>query len=280
MTQSTTQRAAALPARPRRAALAFGLHVLLAALALILAAGSAAAKCLPIAGIHYPGIVLASLPAEGTVRLSFLGHSSFLIETPEGASAVTDYNGIVRPPSLPNVVTMNNAHSTHYTDFVEPEIQVVLRGWAQEGGITHYDEKFKDLHVWNVPTNVRDFGGTRYNGNSIFVFKVNGLCIAHLGHLHHPLTEQHLGELGMVDVLLIPVDGSYTMSQEVAVEVIEQIDPSVIIPMHYFNEFTLTRFLELMKAQGRYGITIQDQPSMILSRRNLPHRKVVVLPGG
>jgi L-ascorbate metabolism protein UlaG (beta-lactamase superfamily) len=244
--------------------------------------GAALAQCLPVAGatpeIVPAGLETAALPAAGSVRLTFLGHSSFLIETPGGATVVTDYNGYVRAPEPPEVVTMNNAHSTHYTDFVEPEIEVVLRGWDPDGGVAEHDVAHRDLRIRNVPTNVRELGGARYNGNSIFVFEVANLCIAHLGHLHHVLTDVHLGELGMIDVLLVPVDGSYTMAQELMVEVIEQIRPSVIIPMHYFGSSTLGRFLGLI--DDRYEVVPQGQPTITLSRDDLPYNKVIVLPGG
>jgi len=129
-----------------------------------------------------------------------------------------------------------------------------------------------------VPTNVREFGGARMNGNSIFVFEVADLCIAHLGHLHHLLTDVHLGELGQIDVLLVPVDGSYTMAQELMVEVIEQIHPAVVIPMHYFSAFTLAGFLELVR--GRYEVVVKEEPTVTLARGTLPYRQILVLPGG
>ena len=202
------------------------------------------AQCFPIAGAE-PKLVpaafqQAALPA-GAVRLTFLGHSSFWIESAAGATAVTDFNGMILPPQIPDIVTMNNAHSTHYTDYVDPAIKHVLRGWDPKGGVALHDVTDLDMHVRNVPTNVRDLGGVRTNGNSIFVFEVADLCIAHLGHLHHVLTDVHLGELGMIDVLLMPVDGSFTMAQELMVEVIEQIQPAVVIPMHYFDFTTLSR---------------------------------------
>jgi L-ascorbate metabolism protein UlaG (beta-lactamase superfamily) len=244
--------------------------------------GTALAQCFPIAG-DFPAIVpvafeKAALPAAGSVRLTFLGHSSFLIETPQGATVVTDYNGYVQAPQPPDVVTMNNAHSTHYTDFLDPEIEIVLRGWNPDGGVARHDVTHLDLHVRNVPTNVRELGGARYNGNSIFVFEVASLCIAHLGHLHHVLSDVHLGELGLIDVLLVPVDGSYTMAQELMVEVIEQIRPPVIIPMHYFGSSTLRRFLGLI--EDRYEVVLQEQPTITLSRDELPYNRVIVLPGG
>jgi L-ascorbate metabolism protein UlaG (beta-lactamase superfamily) len=250
---------------------------LLAALMLFGVPSAAFAKCLPIAGLER-GFIKAALPEAGTVRLTFLGHSSFLIETPGGVTVVTDYNGFVRPRATPDIVTMNNAHETHYTSFVEPEIKFALQGWATEDGVTVHDRTFRDLQIWNVPTNARSAGGVRVNGNSIFVFQVAGLCIAHLGHLHHPLGQAHLEELGMIDVLLVPVDGVYTLDQEVMLQVIEQIGAPVVVPMHYFGPSTLTRFLALV--ESRYGVIVSTAPSVTFSRLNLPHRKVVVLPAG
>lgn len=249
----------------------------IAVLLLVLAASpGAAAKCLPIAGLQ-PGVIRAALPAEGSVRLTYLGHSSFLIETPGGVTAVTDYNGVNRPPRPPDIVTMNNAHGTHYTDFIRPEIRHVLRGWDPGGGLASHDLIERDLRVWNVPTNVRQGAGTRYNGNSIFVFEAGGLCIAHLGHLHHVLTDTHLAELGQIDVLLVPVDGGLTMSHAYMLEVIAQIDPPVVIPMHVFAPGSLNRFLSLIA--GRYDPIMADEPSVLLSRLTLPYRKVLVFPG-
>jgi L-ascorbate metabolism protein UlaG (beta-lactamase superfamily) len=257
---------------------------LIAAGAALWAVGSAAqafAQCFPIAGVEpqlVPAAVQqAALPA-GAVRLTFLGHSSFWIESAAGATAVTDFNGTILPPETPDIVTMNNAHSTHYTDYVDPAVKHVLRGWDPKGGVALHDVTDLDMHVRNVPTNVREFGGVRTNGNSIFVFEVADLCIAHLGHLHHVLTNVHLSELGMIDVLLTPVDGSFTMAQELMVEVIQQIQPALVIPMHYFDFTTLSRFTSLIG--DRYEVEIANTPTVVLTRHTLPYRKILVLPGG
>ena len=265
----------ALPLK-RRTAPRTWMLCLLVVQALSAFAYPAAAKCLPIAQ-NRAAVIPAALPQEGTVRLSFLGHSSFLIETAEGVTAVTDYNGYIPTPTTPDVVTMNNAHDTHYTDFPDKDIKLVLRGWDPKNGMAAHDHSLRDLRIWNVPTNVRDFAGVRYNGNSIFVFETADLCIAHLGHLHHVLSDVHLGELGVIDVLLVPVDGAFTMGQDLMVEVIRQIGAPVVIPMHYFDASTLRRFLLLMK--GRYKIDVREEPTVVLSRLTLPYRTVLVLPG-
>ncbi len=253
-----------------------------AAVAIVALPAMAAAKCLPIAqGPEYGPLrpIPVAAPAEGSVRITFMGHSSFLIETAGGASAVTDYYGFALPVT-PDVATMNNAHSSHYTNFPNPDIGLVLRGWAQDNqSIASYDEQVEDLRVWNVPTNVRDTGGTRFNGNSIFVFEAAGLCIAHLGHLHHDLTDQHLSDLGVIDVLLAPADGAYTLSHDLLITVIGQIRPKVIIPMHYFGTYSLTRFLTKVEEAG-FTIDIRDEAALTISRLNMPFDTLIVLGDG
>ena len=245
----------------------------------LLPVGQALASCFPIAaapGRVIPAAARPDAPAAGDVRLTYLGHSSFLIETSDGVTAVTDYNGYIRPAFIPDVVTMNNAHSTHYTPNPEPAITHVLRGWDPAGGVAHHDIVFRDLRVRNLPTNVRQIGGTRYNGNSIFIFEAEDLCIAHLGHLHHRLTDQDLGALGEIDVLLAPIDGAWTMAQGLMAEVVGQIRPAIVIPMHYTAGGLTERFARLIA--GRYETVYSDSPTLTVSRRNLPWGKMVVLP--
>lgn len=253
------------------------LQVLAAMLPLLVGTGGAFAQCLPMVQAD-PWIIQAALPKAGDVRLSYLGHSSFLIESAGGAAVVTDYNGVHRAPFAPDIVTMNNAHSTHFSDIIQPGVAHALRGWGEDGEIAEHLLDFEDIRVRNIPTNVRDIGGTHYNSNSIFVFELADLCIAHLGHLHHTLTEQHLQELGLIDVLLVPIDGVYTMAQELMVEVIQQISPSIVIPMHYFSRLGVERFVGLM--QGRYEAIYANSPTIAFSRLRLPYKKIVVLPGG
>ncbi|WP_207484726.1 MBL fold metallo-hydrolase [Arenibaculum pallidiluteum] len=253
----------------------------------------AQAICLPVADLPLPqryaaleGPAPLPLPAgtrlaqaQGGVRITFVGHASFLIESPAGVRAVTDYNGVHRPPGMPDIVTMNNAHSTHHTDRLDRGIRHVLRGWSIEPGKPSlHDVTEQDVRVRNIPTNVRDWSGdTRYAGNSIFVFEVAGLCIAHLGHLHHDLTEEHLAALGQIDVLMVPVDGGFTMAQEFMLEVIRQIRPAVVMPMHYFSRDRLQRFLDMVGEE--FPARVLDTPTIVLSRQTLPWKQTIVLPG-
>jgi L-ascorbate metabolism protein UlaG (beta-lactamase superfamily) len=135
------------------------------------------------------------------------------------------------------------------------------------------------MKVWNVPTNARDWGGeARVAGNSIFVFEVAGLCIAHLGHLHHTLTKDHLDALGRIDVVLVPVDGGYTLNVDDMIAVLDSINAPLVIPMHYFGASTLQRFTS--RLGEHYKVETSPIPAVTLSRATLPkERTVLVLPG-
>jgi L-ascorbate metabolism protein UlaG (beta-lactamase superfamily) len=221
---------------------------------------------------------LAALQSD-QARLTYIGHSTFLIESPQLVRIATDYNDYVRPPVLPDIVTMNHAHSSHYTDHPDPHIPYVLRGWADDQKPARIDMTYKDVRVRNVPTNIRTFdGGTERHGNSIFVFETANLCIAHLGHLHHTLTQQQLNEIGRVDIVLAPVDGNMTLDLEGMVEVLRALKPPLIIPMHYFSAYTLDRFLARVRQD--WEVEVAEIPSVVVSKATLPSKtKVLVLPG-
>ena len=241
-------------------------------------------RCPGLVASDAPRVIPAAfkLAALGSdqARLTYVGHSTFLIESPQLVRIATDYNDYVKPPVLPDIVTMNHAHSTHYTDRPDPAIKYVLRGWgpSPEEPARH-DITYQDVRVRNVPTNIRDWsGGTERHGNSIFIFEMANMCIAHLGHLHHTLTQAQLNEIGRVDVVLAPVDGSYTLDLEGMVEVLKALKPQLVIPMHYFSAFTLNRFLARMRQD--WDVEISETPSIVVSKTTLPAKpKVLALPG-
>src|SRR6516162_9910160 len=238
-----------------------------------------------------PGFVAANrpraVPADfrvalnpDQVRITYVGHASFLIESPQLVRIVTDYNDYVRPPVVPDIITMNHAHGTHYTDYPDPAIKHVLRGWGPTPDQpARHDISLRDVRVRNVPTNIRDWrGGTERHGNSIFIFEIANMCIAHLGHLHHTLTQQQLNEIGRIDVVFVPVDGSYTLDLDGMIEVLQSLKAPLTIPMHFFSAFTLQRFLE--RVRENWTVEMSEIPSMIVSKTTLPTApKVVVLPG-
>lgn len=221
---------------------------------------------------------LAALAAD-QVRITFVGHATFLLESPQLVRIATDYNDYVRPNVLPDIVTMNHAHSTHYTNRPDPGIAHVLRGWADDEKPARIDLTFKDVRVRNVPTNIRTYAGAvERHGNSIFIFEVANLCIAHLGHLHGTLTQAQLDEMGRVDIVMVPVDGSYTLDLDGMIEVLRAIKAPLLIPMHYFSGYSLDRFLARMKQE--WDVEVLEIPSAVVSKTTLPVKpKILVMPG-
>jgi len=241
---------------------------------------SAIASCAPVASAPraWPAAVVPEeLPKKGSVELTFLGHATFLLRTAGGVTAIMDYTDYVPAPITPDIATMNIAHPTHYSLSPDPGIKHILRGWKDEG-VAEHNFTLKDLRVFNVPTNIREWGtgGTRYAGNSIFVFEAAGLCIAHLSHLHHTLTEDHLRQLGPIDVALVPIDGLYTMPQSRSVEVVEQIKPKVVVPQHVFTPVAVEQFIAILGA--KWPVKRNETATAVFSRETLPERQLLVLP--
>ena len=261
-------------------------------------AGSAAAQAPQLPGTkpemmeNCPGLVACDVPRivpaamrlalePDQVRIAYSGHSTFLIESPQLVRIATDYNNYVRPPVMPDIATMNHAHDTHFTETPDPRIKHVLRGWGPSPDQpARHDLQFKDVRVRNVPTNIRNWsGGTERHGNSIFVFETANMCIAHLGHLHHTLSQQQLNEIGRVDVLFVPVDGNMTLDLDGMIEVLQAMKAPLMIPMHYFGVYTLNRFLDRVRDVG-WSVETAAVPSTLVSKTTLPATpKVLVLPG-
>lgn len=216
--------------------------------------------------------------AKETVNITYVGHSTYFIETPGGVGIATDYSGVYKPSRLPDVITMNRAHSTHYTLNPDPGIEQVLPGWSDVPG-----EKAKhtvvvgDAYIRNVTTDIRSRGGGfQEDGNSIFIFEVAGLCIGHLGHLHHELTESHYTEIGRLDILMVPVDGGLTMGADSMSRVVDRLRSSLILPMH--QPSGLDGFLAMMS--GKFAVSYAREPTISVSMRTLPKRPTILVPQG
>ena len=261
------------------------------AVAMLLSAGFASAagpataqegsRCLAVAQSAPAAIQVAYLPAQAAgaeVTIRFVGHSTFLITSPEGVTIATDYNG--RPSGeVPRVVTMNRAHPTHFTSDPDPRIEHVLRGWNPDGGPAEHNVEVGDVLIRNVTTDIRGgMMGRVPDGNSIFIFETAELCIGHLGHLHQVLEGEDLAWIGQLDVVMVPVDGTYTMDQDAMLETLQVLKARLILPMHYFGQATLSDFLA--RLGETFAVELSDGPEITLSAATLPKApKVLVLPG-
>jgi L-ascorbate metabolism protein UlaG (beta-lactamase superfamily) len=241
-----------------------------------LAMSNAAPRATPVA-------FRQAVAASDEVAITYAGHSTYFIDTPGGVRIATDYSGAYQIGRLPDVVTMNRAHSTHYTLFPDPRIPHVLHGWGDDGQPAHIDERIGDVYIRNVTTDIRrywgeDAGGEMIrDGNSIFIFEAAGLCIGHLGHLHVPLDDSHLAAIGRIDILMVPIDGTYTMSLDGISDIVRRLRASVVLPMHRFA----TPLEEFMRRIGQqFAIDVRTERTLKISRDLLPGTPTVIILDG
>ncbi len=138
------------------------------------------------------------------VVITFVGHSTFQIDTPGGISIATDLMAGFARRARP---MCDDEQGPFEPIYAEPGSGDRRRSaWLERSGARQPIEHrlvVGDAYVRNVPTDIRSWGGEMEpNGNSIFIFEVAGLCIGHLGHLHHELTDTHYGEIGRLDILM------------------------------------------------------------------------------
>ncbi len=242
-------------------------------------------KCIAMANA-LPNVVYANLTpgwrSTGTtapeVKITFAGHSTYVIETPGGVTIATDFNGWAGSGVVPRVVTMNKAHSTHFTSFPDPLIEHVLTGWNPDGGPAKHRVIVDDVYVRNVTTDIRSWdGGMEPDGNSIFVFEVADLCIGHLGHLHHGLEDRHFAQIGRLDIVMVPVDGGLTLSHEGMTEITRRLQSSIVLPMHRRGR-AIGSFIAMMGET--FATDFRDDRSFSVSLATLPRRPTILVLEG
>jgi L-ascorbate metabolism protein UlaG (beta-lactamase superfamily) len=178
---------------------------------------------------------------------------------------------------------MNRAHSTHYSLFPDSKIPHVLHGWGDDGQPARISLRVGDVLIRNVTTDIRRYfgedssGEMLKDGNSIFIFEVGGLCIGHLGHLHHKLDESHFAAIGRLDIVMVPIDGTYTMSLDGISDITRRLRASVVLPMHRF----MTPLDDFMRRIGQqFEIDMRTERTLWISRQTLPSMPTVIILDG
>lgn len=214
-----------------------------------------------------------------SVRLTYVTHSTFLLRTEGGLGVATDFTGYLGEINyIPDVVTMNHAHSSHWTARPDPRIPHVLKGWGDGRTPADHHLDLGEMLIRNVPTDIRSAyqeDAVETGGNSIFVFEVAGMCIGHLGHLHHEPDPAQYAALGRLDIVMAAVDGGMTVDLPTMHKILSRLRSSVVIPMHWHGAYSLQRFIDGMP-EG-FDIQRPGKASATFSLRNLPRRPTVLV---
>jgi len=188
-------------------------------------------------------IVLASAGwARAQGSLSWHGQSCYLLTTAKGTKILLDpipgSIGYPLPkPMTVDAVTISHEHPDHTNVALAADSPKVLRGLKDPKTWAKIDEKVKEVRVRNVGVWHDEQHGAERGLNSVFIFDLGEVTIAHLGDLGHVLTPEQVAAIGKIDILLIPVGGVYTIDGATAWKVVEQLKPKwVVVPMHYKTE--------------------------------------------
>jgi L-ascorbate metabolism protein UlaG (beta-lactamase superfamily) len=224
--------------------------------------------------------------ANAKIKLTWFGQSCFLLESANGTRVLTDPPGKGTGYELPSglrvdLVTISHEHPDHDNLGMAIAPRVLHGLTADKKGWTKIDTKVKDVSVRSVGVYHDDKQGTDRGLNTIFIFEVSGIRIAHLGDLGHVLDDRQLSAIGSVDVVLVPVGGASTIDAHQATRVIDQLRPRLtIVPMHYrtptataTNLATVDEFLEGKSNVRRTGA----QTITLTSIKSRPAAEIAVM---
>ncbi len=161
--------------------------------------------------------------------ITYLGHSSFKLKG-KTASVITDpfdpkFVGLKSPSCDAEIVTISHNHNDHNQSQLVKAVRMVINGPGEY--------EVSGVSIIGIASFHDTKKGEQRGENTIYVFEIDGLRMAHLGDLGEELSDEMISQLGNIDVLMIPVGGEYTIGAKEAVKVIGEVDPYFVIPMHY-----------------------------------------------
>ena len=213
--------------------------------------------------------------------INWLGQSCFKIQDKD-ATLVTDPYGASVGFKLPrlsaDIVTTSHDHDDHNN---VSAVSGVNGSPFIISGPGEYE--IKGIFVYGIPAWHDKSEGKERGANTIYRIEVEGISIVHLGDLGHTLSEETVAKLEGVDILLIPVGGKWTIGAHEAVEVISELEPRIVIPMHYkipglkVDVDPVDKFLKEMGASKA-----EKLPKLKIVKKDLPQEetKVILLERG
>lgn len=212
---------------------------------------------------------------SNSMDIVWFGQACFKLKGKEASAVIDPYDSEFTGLKLPKDLEANLSLKTHdHQD--HSNLAAVSGEEVQISGPGEYE--VKGISVVGVSTFHDKTEGSERGKNVVYNIEVDGLNIVHLGDLGHTLSEEQVLEIGTTDVLLIPVGGTYTIDAKDAAEVVAQLEPKIIIPMHYALpdlKFPLEGVDGFLKEMGAENITPVNK--LTITKEKLPEEPQVVL---
>jgi L-ascorbate metabolism protein UlaG (beta-lactamase superfamily) len=213
------------------------------------------------------------------MKIKWYGHAAFLITSAQGTRFIIDpyesgaFGGQLsygRIKDQADFVLITHDHADHNDTKDLPGAPQVIKG---SGSKTVKGVSIKGVATYHDPSK-----GSERGSNTVFTFKVDDIRVCHLGDLGHILSDKELAEIGVVDVLLIPVGGYFTIDPKEATRVAEQIKPKVVIPMHFKTEkcgFPIATVEDFLK--GKKNVRRAKASEATFEKATLPQQMEIVV---
>lgn len=222
------------------------------------------------------------------MTITWYGQSCFKIETREAILAIDPFSkdiGLAPPRFHADLVLVSHQHHDHNN-----VAAITLRS-AKESGVNSDPEELtviagpgeyevKGLAISGIPTFHDSRQGAERGPNTVFRIETEGIAIAHMGDFgESSIREETLGALGNIDVLMVPVGGTYTIDAEAAAKAVKKIEPRIVIPMHYALaglKIKLAPAENFLKEYGASGLERLNK--LNIKKKDLPEEtKVAIL---
>jgi L-ascorbate metabolism protein UlaG (beta-lactamase superfamily) len=214
-----------------------------------------------------------------SMKIKWYGHAAFLVTTDQGIRIIFDpyesgaYGGQLAYGKIKDqadIVLTSHDHADHNDTKSLPGSPQVVKG---SGSKTIKGVSIKGIAAYHDPSK-----GSERGTNTIFNLLVDGIQVCHLGDLGHVLSEKELGEIGPVDILLIPVGGYFTIGANEATRVVDQVEPKVVIPMHFKTEkcgFPIAPVEDFIK--GKPALKRSGASEATFDKASLPQKMEIVI---
>lgn len=204
-----------------------------------------------------------------------LGHSCFKIQNNEATLLIDPFSeaiGLPMPKTSADILLLSHEHYDHANSDAVRGNPFIIN--------TPGEYEIKDFFIYAISSFHDNSGGKERGSNLIFLIEAEGIRIAHLGDFGQAnLTEEQLKKLEGVDILLVPVGGVYTIDAKAAAEIISEIEPRLIIPMHYFEKGLKIKLDDVEKFKKEMGNKIEVMDKLKIKKKELPEEdtRVVIL---
>ena len=207
------------------------------------------------------------------MEIKWLGHSCFVIKGKEKAVITDPYHpdlGYSLGEPEADIVTLSHLHPGHsYAEGVanNPK-QIKVPGEYEIGGV----------FITGIATFHDTEGGKTRGKNTVYSIEMDGMTLCHLGDLGHPLRPEMVDELGVIDILFLPVGEVSTIPVSIAVETVKELNPHIAIPMHYKTNVVARNLEPVDKFLKEMGIREAEPRSKLsVSESSLPSGTQVVV---